>query len=217
MKLFVLDAQSADDTVAIAQAAGARVEVRPFEGFVNARRYALAQVRTPWTFMVDADEVPDATLCAAMLAAPADADAYEIFRTTFYCGKPLRMWSNERLLRLFRTQGARVEAVPAAGGEAQLHERWACDGRVETLSGTLEHYSYPDAASYRRKYAEYTSTEARGLQSNLWAALVETLAAPVRFAHALLVRGAMLDGRAGWTVAWYSALYPAVVRWKALR
>lgn len=217
MQTFVLDHESSDATVAIAQARGARVAVRPFEGFVSARRLALAHVRTPWTLMIDADERPDGVLREAIVAASPDADGYVVSRTTYYCGKPLRMWSGERLLRLFRTDRARLEAAPAAGGAAQLHERWICRGRVLTLEGTLEHYSYPDAASYRAKYEAYTSVEARGVRASAAAAALQTLLVPLRFAHALLRRGAALDGPDGWRIAWYSSLYPAVVQWKALR
>lgn len=216
MHVFVLDDRSTDATAAIARSRGARVETRPFEGFVNARRHALAQVQTPWTLMIDADERLDDALREALLAAPEDVDGYVVMRTTYYCGKPLRMWSNEPLLRLFRTSRAVVHAAPAAGGRAQLHEHWVCEGPVRTLAGTLEHYSYPDPASYREKFARYTATEARGVSPNIFSALQQTALVPLRFANMLLRRGALFDGPRGWSIAWYSALYPAVVRWKSL-
>lgn len=216
MPVLVVDHESTDATAALARARGAHVITRPFTGFVDGRRFALSQVGTPWTLMIDADERLDERLRAAMEQAPGDADGYVVLRTTSYCGKPLRMWSNEPLLRLFRTDRARVEAAPAAGGSAQLHERWICEGTVRTLDGTLEHESYPDAASYRKKYAEYTAVESRGLRRSIPAALMQTLLVPLRLANLLVRRGALLDGPRGWKVAWYSALYPAVVRWKSI-
>ncbi len=126
------------------------------------------------------------------------------------------MWTGERLLRLFRTNRAHLEAAPVTGGEADLHERWVCAGAVGALRGTLEHYSYPDVASYREKYVRYTGIEARGVRASMTAAFLQSLLVPLRFTRTLL-RGAMLDGPDGWYVAWYSALYPAVVQWKALR
>jgi glycosyltransferase involved in cell wall biosynthesis len=217
MPVLVVDHESTDRTAAIAQEHGARVIVRPFDGFVMARRFALTQVRTPWTFMIDADERPDAALGEAIVSADGQAEGYVVARTTYYCGKPLRMWSNEPLLRLFRTDRAHVEAAPAAGGGAQLHERWVCDGRTARLNGTLEHYSYPDAAAYRSKYSAYTSIEARGVRASVPAMLLQMLLVPLRFVNLLLRRGALLDGPAGWEIAWFSALYPAVVAWKSIR
>lgn len=217
VQTFVLDHQSTDDTAEIARARGARVVVRPFMNFVDARLSALSQVQTPWTLMIDADEVPDARLREAILRASGDADAYEFLRTTYYCGKALRMWRGERVLRLFRTERVRLQPAPVGGGSAQLHERWICAGPVRLLDGTLEHYSYPDAASYRMKFETYTSTEAQGLRPSAPAAVTQTVLVPIRFFNLLLRRGALFDGPRGWTVAWYSALYPAIVRWKSLR
>jgi hypothetical protein len=167
--------------------------------------------------MIDADERPDAALCDAIALAPRDADGYMLSRTTYYCGKPLRMWSGERLLRLFRVDRVRLEAAPAAGGDAQLHERWVCDGDVRVLDGVLEHFSYPDARSYRAKYEYYTSLEAEHVHVSAAEMFVQALLVPLRFANLLTRRGALLDGPSGWAVAWYSSLYPAVVAWKALR
>jgi glycosyltransferase involved in cell wall biosynthesis len=70
VQTFVLDHQSTDASVAVAQARGARVLVRPFAGFVRARVFALSHVHTPWTLMIDADEALDARLREAIVQAP---------------------------------------------------------------------------------------------------------------------------------------------------
>lgn len=217
MDVLIVDHESTDGTAGLARARGARVCVRPFEGFVKAREFALAQVRTPWTLMIDADEALDAALAAAIVNAPADCEGYHVSRTTFYCGKALRMWSGEMLLRLFRTDRARLQAFPAAGGAAQVHERWTCAGSTGTLPGTLLHYSYPSDDAYRSKFERYTAIEAGGLEPSLARASIEALRAPLRFLWYAVRRGAALDGAAGLRIAWRSALYPAVVQWKALR
>jgi glycosyltransferase involved in cell wall biosynthesis len=210
VSILVLDALSTDHTVAYAIAAGARVIERRWTDFVDARRYGLAQITTPWLLMLDADEELDDRLRDAILAAPHDADGYVMHRTTYFHGKPMRMWSDEPLLRLVRTGAARVD-------DAVLHERLVCDGVVRELRGTLLHYSYPDARSYREKFARYTAIEALAHRANplRWAG--EFALVPLRFANNLLRRGALLDGPRGWYVAWYSALYPATVAGKAIR
>ncbi len=217
MNVFVLDAYSDDGTVAFARDAGARVEQRAWTDFVDARRYAMSQITTPWMLMLDADEALDDRLRDAVLAAPGDVDGYVVRRTTYFHGKPMRMWSGEPLLRLVKISSARIEALPAAGGDAALHERLVCDGPVAELDGTLLHYSYPDTRSYREKFDDYTSIEARALPRSMPALFVALALVPLRFANNLLRRSALLDGPRGWYVAWFSALYPAVVRWKALR
>ncbi len=189
---------------------------REWTDFVDARRFALSQVTTPWTLMIDADEALDDVLCDSILAASPDADAYRIRRTTYFCGKPMRIWKKEPLLRLFRTDRVRLEAHPAAASTASVHEAWSCDGRVDELNGTLLHYSYPDVSTYRAKYDLYTALEAEGLTGSPLRWLTATVAAVPRLAWLLFARGALLDGPRGWYVAYRSAMYPAVAARKAL-
>lgn len=217
MRVLVVDHESEDGTAAFARSKGATVVTRPFQGFVAARRFALSQVQTPWTLMIDADEALDAALAQSLERAPGDRDGYEMLRTTYYCGRALRMWRGERLLRLFRTDRAKLIAQPAAGGAAELHERWIVDGPTGELAGTLLHFSYESDAAYREKYERYTATEAAGLEPSPGAYTRELLRAPVRFAWLALARGSVLDGLPGLRIAWRSALYPVTVRRKALR
>jgi glycosyltransferase involved in cell wall biosynthesis len=209
VSILVLDALSSDHTVTYAIAAGARVIERRWSDFVDARRYGLAQITTPWVLMLDADEALDDRLRDAILAAPGDADGYTMRRTTYFRGKAMRMWRDEPLLRLVRTGAARVD-------DAVLHERLVCDGTIRALGGTLLHYSYPDARSYREKFARYTAIEALAQPASRWRWVGQSALVAPRFANNLLRRGALLDGPRGWYIAWYSALYPATVAAKAL-
>ncbi len=214
----MLDAESADATIPIAQRAGARTESRSWAGFVDARRHALSRVATPWTLMLDADEALDATLRAAIETAAGDVSAYRLRRITTFCGRRIRTagWSNERLIRLFRTDAVRLEAHSVGGG-ADLHERWLCGGTVGELPGAIMHDSYPSIASYREKFARYTEIEASGVPGSRRGLLLAVLTAVVRFPYALLRYGGWTDGWRGLFVAAASAAYPVVVQWKALR
>jgi glycosyltransferase involved in cell wall biosynthesis len=220
--VFVLDAGSRDETVAIARAHGAEVETRRWAGFVNARRYALGRVATTWTLMLDADELLDETLRDAIAGADPSTGSgqavsgYRLRRITMLCGRPVHAggWSNERLLRLFRTDRARV-AFNAMG--ADLHESWTVDGPVADLPGAIVHDSYPTIASYRAKFDRYTTVEAAALEPSTRAFLRSLAMMPLRFAWSILRYGGWRDGWRGIFVAWQSARYRVVVRAKALR
>jgi glycosyltransferase involved in cell wall biosynthesis len=215
--VLVLDACSRDHTVAFARGAGAEVLQREWTDFVDARRFALSCVRTPWVLMIDADEALDDVLREAIAGCSAQADGYTIKRTTYFCGRPMRLWRNEPLLRLFRVGRAALEANPAAGGSAAIHERWTSDGHIENLPGTLLHFSYPDYASYRAKYDTYTTVEAHGIRKSVAGFAGAWFHGALKFWWLFLAKGAVLDGPRGTYVAYKSAMYPAVVAWKALR
>jgi glycosyltransferase involved in cell wall biosynthesis len=228
-RVFVLDAESTDDTVAVARAHGAEVETRRWTGFVTARRYALGRVLTPWALMLDADEVLDETLGTA-IARPStgsgqadpssnsgqEVAGYRVRRMTMLCGRTVRTagWSNERLLRLIRTDRARVAANRTG---AQVHETWSVDGTVGDLPGAILHDSYPTVASYRAKFDRYTSVEAEAVAPSRIGFLGSVAMMPLRFAWSLLRYGGWRDGWRGLFVAWESARYRAVVRAKALQ
>jgi hypothetical protein len=197
---------------------GAMVETRPWHGFVEARRYALTRVETPWTLMLDADELIDERLREAIVAAPDTVDGYRVRRVTTLCGVPVRTagWSAEYLLRLFRTGRARVLSN-SVGGSADLHERWVCDGKVRDLPGALIHESYPTLASYRAKFARYTTIEAAELRPSRLALARELSLFPIRVVWSILRYRGWNDGWRGLFVAWQSARYRIVVRAKALR
>jgi glycosyltransferase involved in cell wall biosynthesis len=220
-RALVVDAESTDDTVARAKACGAQVTVRPWPGFVSARLGALELVRTEWTFMLDADEALDRAARDALAAVEPETGVagFTVARTTFFCGRPMRHgpWGTDAPLRCFRTARATLVARPAAGGAAELHERWTVAGRVLPLAGTLAHHSYPTLASYCAKFGRYTALEAGGVRGS-FAAFARALGTGLlRVPWYLGPKGGFRDGWQGAFVSVASALYPVVVRWKALR
>jgi len=214
--VLVVDAQSKDGTARVARDCGAQVIVREWRGFVDARVFALGLVKTPWTLMLDADEILDGTLREAVIAADGSADGYQVSRTTYFEGRPMRIWSHERILRLFRTELATLRSA-AMSARAEVHEMWSVPGRVADLPGELSHHSYPTAASYRAKFERYTDLEAERLRKTRSEVYGAQAAAALRFLYLLFVKGSILDGRAGVFVAWWSAWYRAAVFQKALR
>jgi glycosyltransferase involved in cell wall biosynthesis len=216
-RVLVLDAESTDATLEVARTCGATVEVRAWTGYVDARRYALGRVATPYAFMLDADELLSDELATALGGDLSAADGYRVRRVTMLAGRAVRAagWSAERLVRCFRTDRARVVA-DSVGGGADLHERWIVDGTVGDLPGMIVHDSYPTIASYRERFARYTRIEAAALRGSRLAFAGALGKLPLRFAWWWLRYGAWRDGWRGVFVAWYSALYPLAVQWRAL-
>jgi glycosyltransferase involved in cell wall biosynthesis len=219
--VIVIDSQSTDASVEIARAFGASVIVRPFEGFVATRRFALEQVSSAWAFMLDADERLDDVLCTALLDAKPGpgVSGYFVSRRTWFAGRPMRGcgWGDEHLLRVFRTERAKVLPQPTSGGTSELHERWHVEGETRLLRGRIEHESYPTVADYFRRFNRYTSIEARGLRPSPAVVARTLLLAPVRAVWLFAGRDGWRDGWRGAFVALFSALYRVVATLKAVR
>lgn len=201
---IVVDCGSSDATVAIARAAGARVIHHDWPGFGPQKNFALAQATGDWVLSLDADERVTPALAAEIAAAVAhgDADAYEVPRSSTFCGTRLRYcgWNADPVLRLFRRGHARFT-------DDLVHERVVCDGAVRRLRGTLVHHSIRSPDDARAKINRYARAgaavlQARGRRVAWWDAPLHGAAA---FLRVYLLKLGVLDGAAGWQVARYHA------------
>jgi glycosyltransferase involved in cell wall biosynthesis len=207
-EIVVLDSGSTDDTVASARALGARVEIQPFAGFRTQKDRAVQLCRHDWVLCLDADEVVDAELAAAIARERAGgfarAPAFRIARLTDYHGAFLRHGEAypDAVIRLFDRRRARW-----AGRE--VHEHVAVDGRVLDLAGHLEHYSYrsySEEVTKLERYAERwaAAVHAEGRRASLLPMLVNP---GWRFFRGYVLKAGFLDGWRGLVYAWTRAAY----------
>lgn len=205
----VLDSGSTDDTVALARSLGARViQSADWPGFGPQKNRALDAATGDWVLSLDADEVVGPELSRSIQAVLARAargealaDAYWITRSSRYCGRTIRFgdWRNDRVLRLFRRGRARFS-------DDLVHERLVCAGRQDTLSGLLEHDSVDSPADAREKAERYARLGADKLRARGRGGLVPALTHGLwTFLRGYLLRLGLLDGRAGFAIAWLNA------------
>jgi glycosyltransferase involved in cell wall biosynthesis len=156
---LVIDSGSADATGALAEAAGARVVVRPFDGYASQRQAALALVETEWVYFVDADERVTPEQAAEIAARlPAEGLAgYWTPRDNRICGRSMRgggWWPDEQL-RLFRRDAGRYDLA------RQVHEIVILDGPAGHLAEPLIHHNYDDWRQVLAKQRRYTARAVR--------------------------------------------------------
>ena len=208
-EIVVVDSYSSDATVAIAEAAGARVLQRTFDGFRSQKAYCVEQARHDWVLCLDADErVGDELRHAIEQARDAGFDGaagYRFARLSEYFGRFLRHGNAypDRVLRLFdrRRGGWR--------GAREIHASASVDGPVRTLRGDLVHYPYRSfeqqlakTQRYARMMAEHEF--ARGKRATLGKLV---LAPAWRFWRGWLLRGGFRDGWHGLVYAYVRANY----------
>lgn len=197
---IVVDLHSDDATAQIAAGKGARVVLRPFDGFGAQKNYALSLAQGDWVLTLDADERVTPELAAAIQAATASAsaDGYEVSRLSSFCGRPMRHsgWFPDYVLRLFRRGKGRFT-------DDIVHERVVCDGTVARLDGLLLHepvMRLEDSLSRMDRYstagAEMLAARGRrvsfmsGIGHGLWT-----------FLRTYILRAGFLDGREGFLLA----------------
>jgi len=114
-EIIVVDSFSTDGTVALAESYGAKVVQHTFENYGAQRNWAIDNlpIKTEWQLHLDADEVMDAELVAAIQALPDEPEhaGYFVPRYVRFLGRVLRHggMSPTWHLRLFRSSVGRCE------------------------------------------------------------------------------------------------------------
>jgi glycosyltransferase involved in cell wall biosynthesis len=170
-EIFVVDSQSVDGSIEIAQQDGAQVVQFEFNGtWPKKKNWALEnlQFRNEWVFILDADEVlpPEAEQeFAKAIAEAGEIAGYWINRRFMFMGKWLRHsyypnWN----LRLFRHSLGRYEKLTEAdtqSGDNEVHEHVIVRGATGRLRCEMDHYAFPTVEVFVEKHNRYSNWEAR--------------------------------------------------------
>lgn len=203
--VIVADGGSTDDTVAIAERAGARVISVPGRTIGAQRNAAIALARHRWILALDADEAvtPElreslAALCSRNEPGPA---AYRVRSRNWHLGRELRHgpWGRDWKVRVFSNE--------LRFTDARVHENLSALDDVGVLDGALMHRPYEDLAHQVTKIAKYARWAAQDLRARgRRASLIDVMFRPPwRFVRDYVVYSGWRDGRAGFVVATVSA------------
>jgi glycosyltransferase involved in cell wall biosynthesis len=171
-EIFVVDSQSSDETVQVAEKHGAHVVQFHFNGtYPKKKNWALDALlfRNEWVLIVDADEVVVPELAAEIAGRirADDADGYYLNSKYYFLGRRIRHcgYSEAWNLRLFRHRLGRYERMPvapgAATGDNEAHEHVELAGRVRRLVHELDHFAYPSIDAWVEKHNRYATWEAQ--------------------------------------------------------
>ncbi|HEY9225676.1 MAG TPA: glycosyltransferase family 2 protein [Gemmatimonadaceae bacterium] len=199
--VIVADGGSTDDTVSVAQTAGARVLVVPGRTIGAQRNAAISIARNRWILALDADEsvTPELRDSLAQLVRSDNAPhvAYRIRSRNWHLGRELRHgpWGRDWKVRVFSKDQRFTDA--------RVHENLASLNDVGALDGALMHYPYEDLSHQVVKIAKYAKWAAQDMQARgRRASLLDVLARPAwRFARDYVLYSGWRDGRAGFIVA----------------
>jgi glycosyltransferase involved in cell wall biosynthesis len=219
-RVVVLDSGSDDGTQEIARSFPNVVLLeRRFDDHASQWNHGLASdaIQTGWVLALDADYVlPEAFVSELRALLPAaDVGGYEAgFR---YCigGRPLSGSLYPPVTVLYRRDGATY----VQEGHTQ---RLRVPGRVSRLQARIDHDDRKPLSRWLASQERYATLEARLLSKTPWNDLrwqdrLRTLVfvapwlAPL---YALIFRGAILDGRAGWHYALQRGVAEAILSMK---
>ena len=240
--VHVLDSFSTDDTVAIAQAAGAHVTQRVFDNYAAHRNFGFTlPFKYPWLLILDADERPTAKLSQEMRrvvqSAAPHIGGFRLRRRDFL----FNTWLKHAQLSPFYIRLVRPNRSNYA---REVNEVLEVQGAILDLTQPLDHFPFSKGISHWvAKHNQYSSMEAeiifrqQGLQNpSLRTALTDSdfhtrrlhqkalfYRLPgrplIKWCYMMFIRRAILDGPAGITYATLASFYEylIVLKTKELR
>jgi glycosyltransferase involved in cell wall biosynthesis len=172
-EVYVIDSESTDDTVQIAQSHGAKVvQFHYAGGWPKKRQWAMdtLPLAYDWILLLDADEVLTPELVEEIRRAVQNqaVNGYSIRLQMYFLGRVLRhcdasFWK----LSLFRKGRGRFECrlkdQDASMADIEIHEHVVVDGPTAELSNALVHHNVDSLSRYILKHNAYSNWEARVL------------------------------------------------------
>ena len=204
-RVVVLDSYSTDRTLEIARSFdNVDIQQRAFDSFAGQCNYGLTLIDTEWTLSLDSDYVltPEVIQEINALAEDSSVAGYKAPFQYLVHGKPLRGTLYPPRTVLYRTDRAEYHQ------DGHAH-RVEMEGSVQPLSNVIQHDDRKPLSSWLDAQRRYAAQEAAKLRATPTDQLgrndrlrlngrLAPILAPI---YALIVKGGLLDGRAGWTYA----------------
>lgn len=207
-EIYVLDSFSSDKTESICREFGVRFEQHAFDGYVSQKNRALRSASYDHVLSLDADEALSERLKAQVLRLKEEwtHDGYVFNRRNNWCGRWMKFTTlyPDRKLRLFDRRKARW-----CGLDPHDFVRMDPDSTVARTRGDLLHWAIHTLQEQQEKTDQFARISAqsyfdRGIPARRTSAAGHCA---WRWFREYCVRLGFLEGKAGWQIARYSALY----------
>ncbi|HUW62870.1 MAG TPA: glycosyltransferase family 2 protein [Candidatus Bathyarchaeia archaeon] len=193
----VVDPKTVDGSQNVARRRATRIEVHEYVNAAQQRNWALPQIQTEWTLVLDADEWVSEELAARIKQLTSNknaCDGYNIRRLSYFFGKRIHYcgWQRDYNLRLFRTPKGRYL-------DRRVHSKVVVDGTVGRITEPMFHDTYRNFDEYFTTFQRFTTWGAqdlhdKGKQTRIWDL---TIRPALRFFKMYILRRGFLDGYHG--------------------
>lgn len=171
-EVFLVDSQSGDRTVAIAEEKGAKVVQFHYNGkSPKKKNWSLENLpfKNDWVLIVDCDERITPELWAEIAQKIQDEtyQGYYLNRKVFFLGKWIKHGGKypDWNLRLFRHKLGRYENLNTEDikntGDNEVHEHVILDGKIGYLENDMLHIDFRDIYEWLARHNRYSNWEAR--------------------------------------------------------
>ena len=214
-ELIVIDDNSDDKTIDIAEGLGAKVYKRFLDNdFAAQRNFGLSKAKNEWVLFVDADERVSPALIFEISnvigLGGQECSGFYARRTDVMWGKQLEYGETGgiKLLRLAKRN--------TGLWEGHVHERWKVKGKIGELKNPLLHYPHQTIKEFLQDINFYTSLRAKELYAkDKRVTMIEIILYTLgKFVVNYFIKRGFLDGAPGIIYAAIMSFHSFLVRAK---
>lgn len=202
-EVVLVDLLSTDDTVALAEAAGAKVHRQAWLGYGAQKTFAEAKCKHDWLLSIDADEVITPELAAEIRALFATGEPpHSVYAIRIVTAPPFGPpWWEFGVVKRDRLYDKRKLRMPDHAAWDQL--KIPAGMKVGELKGPVLHYTIADVAQFSEKLNKVSSVHAREARLKpYWLVCLRVLLAPpLYFFRHYVTRGFWRGGLYGFAMA----------------
>jgi len=205
--ILVSDNGSTDDTLSLAEKAGAKVIKTEWKGFGTTRNMAAAFAKHNWILALDADERITQELKNSLdqLNFENNNRVYGFKRQNYLNHKKIRFgeWGRDKVFRLYHKEHTHWSEVP-------VHEQIIGENAEYTfIKGYIEHYPVSTPEKNKEKTVKYAQLNAlKFFQQQKKATFAKRFLSPAfNFIKMYILLLGFLDGKEGFRIAKYTTEY----------
>ncbi len=204
-EIIVIDAFSTDRTKEICERFGAIVYQKDWIGYAQNKNIGNQLASNDWILSIDADEIlSDELINSIKNLTLTDNTVYALDRITSYCGKWIKHgdWYPDWKPRLFNKNQVQWQGN-------FVHETLAIPDhfQITKITGKVFHHSYKSKEEHTSRLEKYSSLAAQDLYNHgKKASTIKIWISPLfRLFKNLIIKKGILDGRAGFQIAYQEA------------
>ena len=206
-EIIIVDSESKDRTVEIAEFKGAKVFVEKWKGYGPQKNSVLEKCQGEWVLLLDADEVVSPELKEKIKSIINDekplSDVYKIKLRNIAFGKEIKFggW-DDYVIRLWKNGKVKIS-------NREVHEQYQTESKIEKINEKIIHYTYDSIEEFLEKLNRYTSQSAiEYIKHKKSASFLKIYSKMLfRFVKMYIFQFGVLDGYEGYLLAKYSSIY----------
>jgi len=202
-EIIVVDSFSTDRTVEIINKfKNVKLIQRAFKNFTDQRKFAISKAKYKWILFIDADEMISEDLKEEIqinLENPGDTVAFGVRRNFYFKDQLIRFsgYQTHIVYRIFQKDHCYFDE------QKKVHETLITNGKTKNFKNKLDHFSYTDEQSFRKKLKRYAQLRAEELleKNKVPNAFHFHIKPLYRFVNQYVMRLGFLDGSKGYKIS----------------